>query len=382
MNRMYWLLALAACTPPARQDADAPAGGEPRIDTPPPPPALPLEVHALGVQGYVLRRGDDVVMTAPMYTRQSTFEVTVNASLHPDDAAVDAGLATEPLDKLSAIISGHAHYDHFIDVAHILTLAPNATSYVNLTGRHVLAALAPDRAASCTSTQPLVLPRQRVVAMDDPLASHVDYTNCPGQAPPGAPLQGTWLAVPGSHVRLMAFCSMHPAQVGPFHFGQGAIDTDQCDLPAAASGWLEGQTLAFLIDFLDEAGHVAMRVYYQDAPTNPPLGHVPAAILAEAPVDVAILCVGNYDAVANQPGDVVANLQPRFALSGHWEDFFQPLTAPLQPIPLLNLDAYKAKAAAALPGSPDAPLLVDGAPMDTRQLVTIPANRLVIPPAP
>jgi len=380
VKRIAWL-ALAACSHGAAQH-DAPPGGEPAIIDVAPPVPLPLEVHALGVQGYVLRRGDDVVMTAPMFTRQSAIDVGLNLPITPDDAAVDANLAGEPLDKLSAIVSGHAHYDHFIDVAHLLTLAPHASSYVNLTGRHILAALAPDRDGGCTGTQPLQLPRSRVVAMDDPLASHVDYTNCPDQAPPGAPLHGTWLDVPGAHVRLLGLCSMHPAQVGPFHFGQGSIDTDQCNLPAAASGWLEGQTLAFLIDFLDDTGRVAMRVYYQDAPTNPPIGHVPPDILAEAPVDLALLCVGSYDAVANQPGDIVANLSPRFALSGHWEDFFQPLTSPLQPIPLLNLDTYKARAAAALPGSPDATLLVDGAPLDARQLVTTPGDRIVVPPRP
>src|SRR5437763_1310300 len=65
--------------------------------------------------------------------------------------------------------------------------------------------------------------RRRGIAMDDPLASHVDYTSCPGQAPPGAPLQGSWRAV-NAHVRVMAFCSMHPAQIGGIiHFGEGSI---------------------------------------------------------------------------------------------------------------------------------------------------------------
>src|SRR5262245_66080248 len=101
MMRICWLLALAACSPPTRERVDAPVvGSEPAIIDVPPPPALPLEVHVLGVQGYVLRHGDDVVMTAPMYTRQSAFQVTINAPLAPDDAAVDAGLATEPLDQL------------------------------------------------------------------------------------------------------------------------------------------------------------------------------------------------------------------------------------------------------------------------------------------
>ena len=256
-------------------------------------------IHGLGVQGFVLQWNGEAVMTAPLYTRQDAVSVSLNLPLSSDDAEIDQDLAGEPLDQLRAIVSGHAHYDHFIDVPHILTLAPNAKAITNLTGRHVLAALAPDRPSCTNAPQSPAIPRDRVIAMDDPLASYTDYTNCPDQAPPGAPLQGQWLQV-SDHVRLQAFCSMHPAQVGGvYHFGIGSIDTDQCTLPAAASGWLEGQTLAYVIDFLDDAGKPVYRVFYQDAPTNAPIGLVPEAILAEAPVDVALLCVGSYDAVTH-----------------------------------------------------------------------------------
>jgi len=303
------LVLVAACSAPphvAEPDAEPVA-----IDAAVIAPALPLEVDALGVQGFVLRRGDDVVMTAPLFTRQSALDVALNVPLSADTAAIDTGLAGAPTDKLVAIISGHAHYDHLLDVPHVLELAPHAVLYTNATGRHVLAALSPP----CASAG---LARDRVIAMDDAQDSHVDYTNCPDQRPPGAPLVGTWDVVPGGHVRVMAFCSMHPAQIGPYHFGLGSIDTDQCPLPAPASGWLEGQTLAFLIDFLDESGAPAFRVFYQDAPTNMPIGDVPAAALADKPVDLALLCAGSADAVTDHPGQILANLQPRYAYSGHW----------------------------------------------------------------
>ena len=175
---------------------------------------------------------------------------------------------------------------------------------------------------------------------------------------------------------------MHPAQVGPYHFGAGSIDADLCDLPAAASGWLEGQTLAFVIDFLDDNGAPVFRVFYQDAPTSAPIGQVPAAILAGKRVDLALLCVGNYDAVANEPGDAIANLDPRFVLSGHWEDFFQPISSPLQPIPFENVPVYLQRIAAALPGPPDAPLVVDGAPLTERHVLVQPDTHFVVPPRP
>jgi hypothetical protein len=361
------LAIVGACSaPPAvvAPDASAPVAPDAPVSVEP----VPLEVHALGVQGFVLRRGTDVVMTAPMFTRQSAIEVTFNLPLAADTAAIDTGLADEPLAELSAIVSGHAHYDHLMDVPHILGKAPNATAYTNVTGRHMLAALAPDRPTMCTTAAPAApVDRARVVAVDDPLASYVDYTNCPELRPPGAPVDGTWLYVPNSRVRLMAVCSQHPAQVGPFHFGEGSIEEDQCDLPRAASGWLEGRTLAFVIDFLDDDGAPAFRVFYQDAPTNPPIGQLSPTLLADKGVDVALLCVGSADAVEDHPTTILGHLQPRVALSGHWEDFFQPLDAAPQPIPFLDLDGYMVRAEAALPG---------------RHTLAQPGARFMVPPGP
>lgn len=377
MTRKLWALVLAGCSsgpaagvPDAAPTAsDAQATGD----------DSPLVIDSLGVQGFVLRRGGDAVLTAPLFTRQSAIEVALNVPLSADPVAIDAGLAGVALDDVRAIVSGHAHYDHLLDVPHLLARAPGATAYTNLSGRRMLAALAPDR-PGCTNPPPAVpLPRARVVAVDDELASYVDYTNCPDEQPPGAPLEGRWIAVPGSRVRMMPVCSTHPPQIGPYHFGEGSIVADQCELPPAASGWLEGRTLAFVIDFLDDAGAPAFRVFYQDAPTNAPVGHLPPHMLSEKPVDVALLCVGSTDAVNDHPGALVSALAPRYGLSGHWEDFFQPVDATPQPIPLLDLDAYLARAEAALPGSADAPLVVDGELVSARHLLVQPMAHIEVP---
>ena len=381
--RVSLVVALAACgSPHAVTVAADSAPDQAVLATPSDAPAIvePLTIRSLGVQGFILARGHDLVMTAPLYSRQSELEVTLNIPIEPDTAAIDSHLQGVALDELRAVVSGHAHYDHLIDVPHILAAAPGATLYTNLTGRHILAALAPDRDASCTSAPASpMLDRSRVIAMDDPYDNHVDYTNCPAQIPAGSSGAATWLQV-NQHIRMMAFCSQHPAQVaGVYHFGAGSIDTDQCDVPSAASGWLEGQTLAFVIDFLDDLGKPAFRVYYQDAPTSSPIGHVPDAILAQKPVDVALLCVGSYDYVDNQPGDIIANLQPRFALSGHWEDFFQPVDSPPQPIPLMDLNTYVTRAEAALPPPGDAPLVIDGMASSQRHVLVNPGMQVVVP---
>ncbi len=343
-----------------------------------------LRIQTLGVQGFVLTYGGESVMTAPLFTRQNGVDVALNAPITPDLAGIDAGLAHVDMSLVRAIVTGHAHYDHLMDVIHIMsTMSPTSLLYANRTARHVFAAVAPDRSASCTTPAPTeTVDRARVIALDDPLASHVDYTNCPDQRPTGAPIAGSWVMVPGSHVRLMPVCTVHPAQIGTMHFAPGSIDTDQCDVPAAASGWLEGQTLSYVIDFLDTAGAPVFRIYYQDAPATRPIGEVPAAILAEHRVDLSILCVGSNDAVDNQPTDIIANLNPRFALSGHWENFFVPRSAPLQPLPTLNLGRFLTRAEAALSAPPDVPVYVNGAPLVGRHILMNPDMDIYLSPAP
>lgn len=324
MRTAFWGLLCACSSPTLSSNPDAAAidSSDPIVNN------APLEIRSLGVQGFVLRHERDIVVTAPLFTRQSAFEVTVHLPLASDVAAVDAGLAGIALDDVRAVVSGHAHYDHLLDVPRVLERAPHAVAYTNVSGQHILAALAPDR-PGCTNAQPQpLIARDRVVAFT----------------------AGEWVRVPDSRVRIMPIQSMHPAQVGPYHFGEGSIESDQCELPRAAADWLEGETFALLIDFLDGDDKPLYRVYYQDTPTNAPVGHVPAALLADKPVDVALLCVGSSDSVADHPTAILANLQPRTALSGHWEDFFQPVSATPKPIPLLDLDGYMARAEAALPG--------------------------------
>src|SRR5690606_41754611 len=67
------------------------------------------------------------------------------------------------------------------------------------------------------------------------------------------------------------------------------------------SGWVDGRTLAFLVDFLEDDGEIAFRIYYQDATAPPPLGFAPDALVAAHPVDVAILVPATFEEVDWHP---------------------------------------------------------------------------------
>ena len=217
--------------------------------------------------------------------------------------------------------------------------------------KNLLAALSPSRPPGCAPAGPraVTLEDERVVALDAPSRSVVDYRNCPSLKPAGAPLEGTWVRVPGSNIRFMALCSSHPDQFGPVHFAPGDVTEPQCELPLRADGWKEGNTLAYLVDFLDPVTATpTMRVYYQDSPGRDPVGTVPPELLDERRVDVALLCVGSSGNVPDEPSRTLASLSPRFVLGGHWEDFFRSADAQPMPIPFLNLQEWKTRAAAVM----------------------------------
>ncbi len=165
------LVPLIGCGSPTPSGDDDVLAPDSMVIPPEPEPVTALEVQALGVQGFALRYGNDTVLSAPLFTRQSMFEVALATPLPANHQAIDDGLAGIALDQIRAVISGHAHYDHFMDVPRILERAPNAVAYTNLSGRNMLAALAPDRPAGCSNTPASPLERARVVALDDALAS-------------------------------------------------------------------------------------------------------------------------------------------------------------------------------------------------------------------
>jgi hypothetical protein len=341
-------------------------------------------VRFLGVGGFLLEVGDQAVLTAPLYTRPDMVTVSTGLPVTSDATLVEASLPTPMIANVRTILSGHAHYDHLLDVPSVMARLPQATLYSNTSSSHLLDAYAPDRAPVCSSTPAPVtsIARSRVVALDDPASSVVDYTNCPDKRPEGAPLAGKWVNVPGTHVRIYAVCSEHPDQIGPVHFAPGDVDAEQCTPPTRLDEWKEGPTLAYLIDFLDPGtGAPLYRFYYQDAPTNLPIGHVPPAILADKRVDLALLCVGSSDHVADAPQATIGALAPRYTLGGHWEDFFRPATDPLQPILFLDVASWTVRAQAAMPEA-DEPkkMLHNGAPEPARAVLPNPGDTFEIVP--
>jgi len=280
-----------------------------------------LDLTYLGVGGFLMRWNGHAILTAPFYSNPGLLQVGLGLPISPNIRRIDAHLP--PLDQVEAILVGHSHYDHLMDAVYVAeTHAPHAILYGNETMAHLLAARKRLHG--------------RVVALDHEAG---DWWQ-PGQ----------WQYVADRSIRFMALRSEHaPHFLGIKMFG-GSVDQDQERLPRTAYGWKEGQTFAFLIDFLGTDGHVRLRLHYQDAGSTPPAGFVPPpdAVAAE-PVDVAVLCVASFEQVDDYPEAIVRQLQPHTVVLGHWENFFRSPDLPLRAVPLTDTKTFALRLTDALP---------------------------------
>jgi len=280
-----------------------------------------VELTYLGSGGFLMTWNHHAILTAPFYSNPGLLQVAFGLPISPNTERIDAHLP--PVDDVEAILVGHTHYDHLMDTVYIAeTHAPRAVLYGNETMAHILAA-----------REHL---RGRVVAMDDAAG---DWWQ-----------PGRWVYVADRSIRFMALRSEHaPHFLGIKMFG-GSVDQNQDSLPRTAYGWKEGQTFAFLIDFLGTDGAVRLRLHYQDAASNPPAGFPPPSENASAdPVDVAILCVASFGEVDDYPEAIVQQLQPQTVILGHWESFFRSPDLPTQAVPLTDTKQFALRLTHVLP---------------------------------
>ncbi len=271
-----------------------------------------IGVQYLGVGGYLFRYGKSALMTAPSITNPGLWKIATLTRLKTDEELADRLLP--PVEDVEIILVGHAHYDHLLDVPYIMEKhARKATAYGSKTMGHIMAA---------------VVDKSRIVTVD----THAAKGKIPGQ----------WIYNQDRTIRFMAIESEHaPHFAGIKLLPKGPYDKDLKRLPRTVFGWVEGQTYAYLIDFLDERGGIAFRVHYQDAASNPPLGFVPELPAHEQKrADLAILCVASFAQVTDYPEGIIRNIQPKNILLGHWEDFFRNQKRPVKALRTTNVRGF------------------------------------------
>ncbi len=278
-----------------------------------------LTVEYLGVGGWLFRMGEAALLTAPFFSNPGFTEVGFGR-INADTAAIDAFLP--PVDDVPAVLVGHAHYDHLMDVPYILRRhAPRALMYGSRTAVNLV------RGDS-------LLEPDRLVSVEEHAGNET--------------MMGEWIYARDRRVRFMPLKSGHAPHLMGVHLYMGQVAEPVERIPERATGWLEGTPLAYLIDLLTPEGEVAYRIHFQDAASEAPAGF-PPPLPDSVSVDLVILCAPGYEEVAEYPEGILGRPRPAHALVGHWEDFFRPRGAELAPVPGTDLEGFVERVTDALP---------------------------------
>ena len=286
----------------------------------------------LGCGGWSIRLGDQHLVTAPFWSNPGVLRVGL-WTIAPDEELIAERLAETPLNDASAMLVGHGHHDHLLDIPVIAATAPehgglseDCIIYGSRTVGHVLAAVG--------------VP---VHAVND--------------AAGDATTPGEWLPSADAPVRIMALRSDHaPHFLGMRFLQDGPLSEDRESLPNTAWFWTMGEPFAYVVDFLGDDGEPRFRLYYQDTATSAPHG-MPPPMPDGKPFDAAILCLASYTQVDEHPEQIIARTQPRVVFAGHWEDFFADYSAEPDHVMFSDPKEFLERLAVVHEGPPDTRIL-------------------------
>lgn len=253
-------------------------------------------VQWLGASSWILSSGNDVVVVDPFFTRPSFVRMTVSlffpyltSDFVYDPESIKAVLPELPRNTEFVLLS-HAHYDHLLDVPYYIAHSAKSVTYVgSLTARNILLGFKPAALSF-------------VIAEERP-------------------------SVIKGRVRVTAFASDHAPHFAGHTFMAGNVVSPMTSTPSRVGQYLEGQTLVFLVDFLDDSGDVVWRIFINGA-ANSAAGaealRKHQSFVKEHPVNVAILCVPGWDKVDDYPDSLLRLLRPENIVLSHYDDFGAP----------------------------------------------------------
>jgi L-ascorbate metabolism protein UlaG (beta-lactamase superfamily) len=232
-----------------------------------------VRVTYLGTNGYLLEGAGTKLLVDPYFTRFPLATAALNRRVNSSPEKIQAALRRLPR-KIDGILVTHGHFDHLLDVPPIAIR----------TGAQVLASR-----SSIFLAEAADLPHRQSKPMRAGQSRRIGSARI--------------TALRASHDRLFGCCVPFP----------GDLTHPPHEAPDQPKDWVLGEPLAFLIELAGK------RIYIDSGGTMKVLPET-----ALRPIDLAIVGVALPDA-RGRLSSVLSNLQPRYFLPSHQDDFFRPM---------------------------------------------------------
>lgn len=270
-----------------------------------------VRIRYLGVGGVYVEWKGTALLTPPLFSRFGLLDVALGGVARWDLEGIRRGMGDPETIRaeIRAVLVGHTHYDHLLDLPPILReYAPDAAVLVNSSGRHMI--------AGCEGVN------NTFVDLED--------------------LEGRWYRLEGEAgrplpVRVLALPSGHAPATSFYRFAPGEVSEDwDCVEGHPLAAMKQGRVYAYLVDLLHDDGSVAFRIHYQDSASTPELGFPPDRLIEERHVDLSVVCLASSWEAPGYPELLLRRTSARHVLVTHYEDFFRGIGEPLRFVPLLT----------------------------------------------
>jgi len=247
-----------------------------------------ITLHYFACGGFYIERGGEAILIDPFASNPKAL-----GRIKPNRAAVDTVMNHATGGKrgtIRAVLAGHAHYDHLMDVPYILDNYTDSTTWFagNNTAGKMVKMLTNNTIGA-------------VVNLD----------------------AGRGEMFAGNTIRITPILLSHPPHIGKKHLYAGEFDANA--KPWQKKYWQGGQTYGFIIDFFDTKGKVDFRIYMQTSSGLLGLDNVPPDVMRQRTVDLMILPAALFSKVKGYPQKLVSQYHPKHIVVCHWENFFKPM---------------------------------------------------------
>ena len=255
-----------------------------------------IVMHYYGVGGWGIQWRGEYLLLAPYFSLHKL--PTLLRRKSPDIELISRGIAGTPFTTTGLVLVGHGHVDHAADIPGYFA----AGLPVQQSG--------------------LIANRTTIKMLDSLIAPNPGFRCAEAPADDGASLERCTL----SNFRIHGIASAHAPNVklfgSAFLVSEGTHSEPLDEPPERPMDYLAGNTWAYLIDLLDDAGNIVFRMHYMDAVAGDGQSQLPSDLIDARGVDVHIACVPGFDYVTDYPEWAIRDGQARFTMLGHWEDFF------------------------------------------------------------
>ena len=266
-----------------------------------------ISMYYSGCSGFYIKKGSNGVLHDPFLSNNgpllklNTMNLKVDTNLISEYFQQIIGSHYDSLGTIKALLASHTHYDHVLDFPYMITNFINNDS--TLIGGNI-------------GLKKLIdLENQNILNKTKP-----QFKDLASIASDSMQLK-QWIYVQNRSIRILPILSEHaPHYFGIKLFG-GNIDSTLTKMPTKAAEFKQGQSLAYMIDFLENE-KTSFRIYIQGSASQWPAGFPPQLADGKS-IDVAILCVASFRYVTDYPEEILKRLKPSYVILSHWENFFR-----------------------------------------------------------